>query len=108
MKEMIIIGAGGMGRTLYDLAQESIGHRTVFQIKGFIDDNINALEGFCNYPPVIGRIYDYVPKSDDIFVCSIGGNARRDCMKAIELKKVSFSYDGKRDLGLHQNRRTHG
>lgn len=83
MKGMIIIGAGGMGRTLYDLARESIGYGTEFQIKGFIDDNINALEHFSNYPPVIGHIHGYMPEPNDVFICSIGGNARRDCMKAI-------------------------
>ena len=46
MKKLIIIGAGGMGRTLYDMAQESIGYKTEFVIKGFIDDNVNALDGF--------------------------------------------------------------
>ena len=36
MKKLIIIGAGGMGRTLYDMAQESIGYKTEFVIKGFM------------------------------------------------------------------------
>ena len=55
---LIIIGAGGMGRTLYDMAQESIGYKTEFVIKGFIDDNVNALDGFIDniYPSIIGRM----------------------------------------------------
>lgn len=90
MRNLIIIGAGGMGRTLYDMAQESVGYQTDFQIKGFIDDNINALDDFCNYPPIIASIHDYMPEANDIFICSIGGNARRDCIKAIKERGGQF------------------
>ena len=38
MKGLIIIGAGGMGRTVYDNAMECIGYGDTFHIKGFIDD----------------------------------------------------------------------
>lgn len=34
MKNLIIIAAGGMGRTLYDMARESLGFATEFVIKG--------------------------------------------------------------------------
>ena len=36
MKNLIIIAAGGMGRTFYDIARESLGYGTEFVIKGFI------------------------------------------------------------------------
>ena len=83
MKKLIIIGAGGMGRTMYSNALESVGYGENFIIKGFIDDNLRALEGFDNYPPVIGTIKDYLPQDDDVFVSSIGGASRRPCMEDI-------------------------
>lgn len=83
MKQLIIIGAGGMGRTFYDMARESIGYGESYTIKGFIDDNIAALDGFENYPPMLGKICDYQPSADEVFVCSIGGAARRKCMEEI-------------------------
>lgn len=83
MKNLIIIAAGGMGRTLYDMARESLGFATEFVIKGFIDDNLSALNDFPNYPPVIDKISTYIPQNDDVFVCSIGGNARKKCMGEI-------------------------
>ena len=83
MKSLIIIGAGGMGRTIYSNALESVGYREKFVVKGFIDDNLNALESFPNYPPLIGTIKDYIPQKDDVFVSSIGGAARRPCMEEI-------------------------
>ncbi len=90
MKQLIIIGAGGMGRTLYDMARESLGYGVEYEIKGFIDDNTAALEGFENYPPMLGTISDYQPKADEVFVCSIGGGSRRKCMEEIIAKGGSF------------------
>ena len=90
MKRLIIIGAGGMGRTFYDMACESIGYETDYVIKGFIDDNVDALDGFKNYPPLLGTIADYQPATDDIFVCSIGGSARRKCMETILSREGMF------------------
>lgn len=83
MKNLIIIGAGGMGRTVYSNALESVGYGKEFVVKGFIDDNLQALEGFPNYPPVIDTIRDYQPQADDVFVSSIGGASRRACMEEI-------------------------
>lgn len=90
MKQLVIIGAGGMGRTIYDLARESIGFGTDYIIKGFIDDNTSALDGYENYPLILGTIRDYMPSMDDIFVCSIGGAARRKCIEDILSKGGSF------------------
>lgn len=83
MKNLIIIGAGGMGRTVYSNALESIGYGEKFIVKGFIDDNLKALDGFPNYPPVIDTIRDYQPQEDDVFVSSMGGASRRACIEEI-------------------------
>ena len=83
MKNLIIIGAGGMGRTVYSNALESVGYGENFVVKGFIDDNLKALDGFPHYPPVIDTIRDYQPQEDDVFVSSMGGASRRSCMEEI-------------------------
>lgn len=83
MKHLIIIGAGGMGRTMYDMARESVGFGTEYDIKGFIDDRADALAGYVGYPSVLGAINDYEPEANDVFVCSIGGSGRRSCMEKI-------------------------
>lgn len=83
MQNLIIIGAGGMGRTLYSNALESVGYGERFVVKGFIDDNLDTLKDFPNYPPVIDTIKDYIPQKDDVFVSSIGGASRRACMEEI-------------------------
>ena len=83
MKNLIIIGAGGMGRPFYSHALESRGYGEEYVVKGFIDDNLQALDGFAGYPPVLGTIREYRPEPDDVFVSSIGGPARRACMEEI-------------------------
>lgn len=83
MKNLIIIGAGGMGRTIFSSALESVGYNETFEIKGFIDDNLHALDEYPNYPPIIGTIKEYKPCQDDVFVSSIGGESRRACMEDI-------------------------
>lgn len=90
MKNLIIIGAGGMGRTMYDLARESHGYGTEFEIAGFIDDNLEALAGFENYPPMLGTISDYVPKENEVFVCSIGGHFRKKCIETLLSRGAEF------------------
>lgn len=90
MKDLVIIGAGGMGRTIYSNAIECIGYGDQFIIKGFIDDNLSALDGFNNYPPIIDTICNYKPSCNDVFVSSIGGDSRRSCMEDIINKGGEF------------------
>lgn len=61
-----------MGRCVYCIAENSIGYGTEFTIKGFLDDNLKALDGFKGYKPVLSSIVDYQPEEDDVFVCSVG------------------------------------
>lgn len=72
MKHLIILCAGGFGREMYNSATESVGYSEEFDVKGFLDDNPRALDGYKNYPPIIGSIKDYQPKEDDVFVCAVG------------------------------------
>lgn len=90
MTHLVIIGAGGMGRTMYDMAQESIGYGTTYDIRGFIDDNTSALDNFSNYPPILAPIQGYLPQKDEVFICSIGGMARKTCMEEIIAKGGQF------------------
>lgn len=72
MKQLLIIGARGFGREIYNSATESIGYGTEFQIKGFLDDKNDALDGKVGYPPILCSVEDYVIQKDDIFVCALG------------------------------------
>ncbi|TDG37710.1 sialic acid O-acetyltransferase [Pedobacter changchengzhani] len=72
MKQLIIIGARGFGREVFSLAKRSIGYGDEFLIKGFLDDNVNALHGFLNYPAILNSVEEYVIQADDVFICALG------------------------------------
>lgn len=59
MKNLLIIGARGFGREIYNLALESIGYGTEFTIKGFLDDKKEALDGYDGYPSIISSVENY-------------------------------------------------
>ena len=44
MKKLIIVGAGGMGRKVFVCLRRLNEINKKWDIKGFIDDNLNALE----------------------------------------------------------------
>lgn len=86
MKHLIIVAAGGMGRTLFSMAKECIGYNDEFVIKGFIDDNLKALDGYENYPPILGTIKEYPIQENEVFVSSIG-NTKTNRIVCESLKK---------------------
>jgi sugar O-acyltransferase (sialic acid O-acetyltransferase NeuD family) len=83
MKNLVIIGAGGYGREVLNLAIHCNEINNNLNIKGFIDDNISALDNFQGYPPILSSIKDYKIENDDVFVCGIGN---------IQLKKELCSH----------------
>ena len=72
MKNLLIIGARGYGRVIYNLALACKGYNTEYHIKGFLDDSPDAMDGFSNYPPVIASVEAYKVQTDDVFVCALG------------------------------------
>ena len=92
MKNLIIIGASGYGREVYNTAVESIGFKEEFEIKGFLDDNLNALDGFKGYPPIIGTIKDYQPMTNDVFVCAMGNVMTRKRVSEMILERGGEFY----------------
>lgn len=88
MKNLIIIGAGGMGREVYHLATQCQGYSKEYVIKGFLDDNPKALDGFkYNYPSILDDIENYIPIKDDIFACSIGDVKTKELIVSMILDK---------------------
>lgn len=91
MKELLIIGARGFGREIYSLAKRAIGYNEDFVIKGFLDDNAAALDGFINYPPILGSVEDYVISESDVFICALGSvNWKKHYIKIVHSKGGAF------------------
>jgi len=70
MKDILIIGTGGLGREVYGILQKRIEAGANWNFKGFLDDNLNALDNY-NYPKVISTIKDYEPKENEFCLLSI-------------------------------------
>jgi len=72
MKHLLIIGARGYGRGLYDIASSMVEFGSSFDIKGYLDDKEDALDGYHNYPNIIDSVENYCIQPDDVFACALG------------------------------------
>jgi sugar O-acyltransferase (sialic acid O-acetyltransferase NeuD family) len=104
MKQLIIIGARGFGREIFEAAKESLGYNSDFVIKGFLDDKIDALDGLWGYPPIIGSVENYEILSDDVFICALGDvKYKQKYVDLILAKGGSFINLIHRDAHISQN-----
>lgn len=72
LPKLLIVGAGGFGREMLAWARQSLQVDRDWTIKGFLDDNLDALAGKNTPAPVLGAIRDYQPAADEVFICAIG------------------------------------
>lgn len=93
MKQLVIIGAGGFGREVSEIAKNCKGYGTVFFIKGFIDDDINALDNFDNYPKIISTIKEYNVVENDVFICAIGSLKTASLLTNLMLNKNAIFFN---------------
>ena len=71
MKELIIVGASGFGREMVKYIEDINRQKPTWVLKGFIDDNLNALDDYpCDFK-VIGTIRDWQPSENEEFVCAL-------------------------------------
>ena len=92
MKKLIIVGASGFGREALQWAKEINKHSQSWEIAGFLDDNLNALDGYeCDYK-VIGTIKDYQPKTDELFVIALANPVIKErVVKDLEGRGAEFT-----------------
>ncbi len=87
MKQLLIIGARGWGREVYNFLPDCIGYETEFIVKGFLDDKTDALDGMPGYPPIIDSVENYEIQPDDVFICALGDVNWKKHYVEIVLKK---------------------
>ncbi|MCR5601011.1 MAG: acetyltransferase [Ruminococcus sp.] len=71
MKDLIIVGAGGMARKVFTFLRRLNESEKKWNIIGCIDDNQNALDGVKFDLGIIGTISDWQPTEDQVFVMGI-------------------------------------
>lgn len=72
MKHLVILGAGGFGREVLAWARQSRACWHDWVVKGFLDDNLTALDAYDVDVPVLARVDNYQPHADELFVCAMG------------------------------------
>ena len=82
MRNLIIIGASGFAREIYDLAITCYGNDPDFKIKGFLSDSPSDIQEM-GYPPVLAKIDEYIIEPGDVFFCGIG--KVQDRKKTVEI-----------------------
>jgi sugar O-acyltransferase (sialic acid O-acetyltransferase NeuD family) len=87
MKNLLIIGARGWGREIFNMLPHCMGYGTEYVVKGFLDDKTDALDGMAGYPPIIDSVEHYTPQQDDVFTCALGDADWKKHYVEIILKK---------------------
>lgn len=93
MKNLIIIGARGFGRDVYQMVLSTEIYKSgELTLKGFLDDKADAFDGMeGNLPPILGPVETYDPLPDDRFVCALGdGYMRKHYTNIVEKKGGKF------------------
>lgn len=71
MKKLFIIGAGGFGRELLQWVKDINVVEPTWSIQGFIDDDVNALDGVeCDYS-IVGSLSKCQPEEDEYYALAI-------------------------------------
>lgn len=92
MKELIIVGAGGFGRELLQWVKDINTEKPTWKIKGFLDDNPDALKDIaCDYG-VIGSIAGWNPSPQEQFACAIAApDIKERVVKQLKEKGAEFA-----------------
>ena len=92
LPKLIIVGAGGFGRETLAWARQAVQCGVEWEVGDFIDDNLAALDGKNTPARVVGRISDYQPKLDEVFICALGVPAvKRKVMELLLGKGAVFT-----------------
>jgi len=91
MNELIIVGAGGFGREVLQFVKDINYIKTTWNIKGFLDDNANALDNYeCDYR-IIGSIRDWKVGDNEKYALAISDpSIKEKVVHLLVLKGAEF------------------
>lgn len=91
MKNLLIVGAGGFGRELLQWVKDINEIKPTWNILGFLDDNLQALDQYEHDTKVIGTIQDWQPEDDQEFALAFGSpELKRKIVSILEKKGAKF------------------
>lgn len=92
MKDIIIVGASGFGREVLALIEAINLKKPEWNVLGFIDDNLNALEGFRIPYKVLGRISEWKPSGEELYALAIAAPKTKELIvPALKQKGARFA-----------------
>lgn len=77
MKKIIVVCAGGYGREVFELIEDinenaiAAGEEPPYDIMGFINDDLSALDGKKIDAKIIGTIKDWEPYGDEVYALGL-------------------------------------
>ena len=102
MKNLLIVGGGGMARKIIAKVKKINALKPTWNIIGMLDDNLHSMDGIaCDYS-VVATIKDYQPKPDDHFVMGVSDpHLKQTLSQIMKAKGVRFEtlIDPRADLG---------
>lgn len=93
MKRLLIAGAGDLGRETFQWARDiekSTGNK--WDLIGFLDDDLHALDKYNQSDRILGTVNDYEPQSGDELVVAVGDPAiKTDLHQRLLAKGAAFT-----------------
>lgn len=71
MDKIYIVGAGGLGRELLQWIKDINAVKPTWEIGGFLDNKLDALDDLECDVPIVGRNSEWVPKDGEVFAMAI-------------------------------------
>jgi sugar O-acyltransferase (sialic acid O-acetyltransferase NeuD family) len=71
MDNILIVGAGGFGREVYQWAKDAFGSKN-YHFKGFLSKNTHDFDAYNLKLPILGNPLTYTIESEDKFIFAIG------------------------------------
>lgn len=91
MKKIYIVGAGGFGRELLQWIKDINTAKPTWEIGGFLDDNLHALDDYEHDTEIVGTIKDWQPKEDEVFALAFGSpELKRKIVGIMKAKGATF------------------
>jgi sugar O-acyltransferase (sialic acid O-acetyltransferase NeuD family) len=92
-KKLYLIGAGNFGREMESWLELLPGFYEEWEIKGYLDQNPNALNGFPSDYKVVGSPLEYpFQRADYILLCLTKSSAKKNISQALKGKVNFFTY----------------
>ena len=92
MQDIIIVGASGFGRELLEIIGNINRKEPTWNILGFIDDDLNALDGFDIPYRVIGTIRDWQPTEKEMYALAIAApRTKEKIVPVLKAKGARFA-----------------